>query len=197
MGSSYRYLSPSKCRDWNDMNDNVESNILPKSLGQCPSLVWVGTHAMLCATPRVALPERGLQTESVAQRHVKKNSRSQRVATGRHGSQRVKCLSPRPQPSSSSRSARFPTAKGKKSTKVEPEKSFTKTVKSCKFRVDLKIRWINSSVFSSKFLLDWMPFRMVFLTMSPTCPSWRVHREHRNLELPGPSLRNGNLGNWM
>ena len=45
----------------------------PRSLAQCPSLVWVGTHAMLCATPRVALPERGLQTESVAQRPSEKN----------------------------------------------------------------------------------------------------------------------------
>ena len=156
-------------------------------------LGWYPCHAMRSTTRRFAwkrLADRVSRTKA-----CEKNT--QQVPTGRNGVRRVKCFS-------------FITEATTLIILTQCTFSYSQREKvgqggtweifyenSCKLQVDLKIRWMNSSVFSSKFLLDWMPFRMVFLTMSPTCPSWRVHREHQNLELPGPSLRNGNLGNCM
>ena len=162
----------------------------PSHLANAP--VWFGLVPMPCYALRHAslcLKEACRPSQSHKDR-VKKllqlQPETQRETTGAIC---VKCLSrssPRPQPSSSSRSARFPTAKGKKSTKVEPEKSFgPKKSVSCKLQVDVKIRRIN--VFTSWLVSSMSPYMSLFMMSI---------REHRNLELPGPSLRR-NLGKCM
>ena len=153
----------------------------PSHLANAP--VWFG----LVPIPCYALRHASLCLKEACRPSQSHKDRAKKTAATERETQRettgaicVKCLSrssPRPQPSSSSRSARFPTAKGKKSTKVEPEKSFgpknMKNSVSCKLQIGSSVCHLDD----------------VF-TMSP------LHREHRNLELPGPSLRR-NLGNSM
>ena len=154
MGSGYTMLQVSlTCKlglKWYECQCGIENT--PQVTWPMPQfgLGWYPCHAMRYATRRFAwkrLADRVSRTKTEWKKLLQLQRETQRETTGAIC---VKCLSrssPRPQPSSSSRSARFPTAKGKKSTKVEPEKSFgPKNSVSCKLQVDVKITWIGSSV---------------------------------------------------
>lgn len=184
MGSGFTMLQVSlTCKlglKWYEFQCGIENT--PQVTWPMPQfgLGWYPCHAMRYATRRFAwkrLADRVSRTKTEWKKLLQLQRETQRETTGAIC---VKCLSrssPRPQPSSSSRSARFPTAKGKKSTKVEPEKSFgpknMKNSVSCKLQIGSSVCHLDD-----------------IFTMSP------LHREHRNLELPGPSLRR-NVGTCM